>query len=147
MSDERIKIKLDYPAPANRTLIHEIEIKREARLSTEASYTECEVFIDTDGWWKEDKVWGKHVLGIEWKDEKGNTHYFTPGIEDLHEILLGFCYVTMKNDQFPLPHKGRIVEKDLSGIEALLVNLYKEVRRIYGQKWIDHFIKQVEEEP
>lgn len=142
---EEIKIKLKYPAPTQKGLLHEIEIIKEEDIANKAQYHECEVFIDPAGWWTWDKVPGKHLLGIEWEQD-GKRYYFWPDVSDLHKLLLGFCYVTMKNDQFPLPNKRRIVERDLSGIEALLVNLYIEVRKIYGQKWIEEFLKNIDEQ-
>lgn len=154
-SRKNVHIGLDWPAPTKKDMLNEVNIPLVEgidRYDNTEYAGESDIFIDKKGWWHKEKVRGKYLLGVKIrKDEK--EYYFWPGILQLHKLLMGFIFSTIKNDQqnpktnpdLEVP-KGRILEKDLSGFKSLLENVFSYLKNAYGQRWLDDFVEEVKNE-
>jgi len=147
---EKVKINLDWPVPTSKDLVPETEIPVERKMDEKesAKYAENhEIFVEKKGWWPKEPTRGKNLLGIKIEVD-GKEHYFWPGAEDFHKLLIGFILVTAKNDQQTpetnpdlIYKKSRIVEKDLNVVKSLLEDCLSKLQHVYGQEWLDQFLE------
>lgn len=145
-----MKVKVKPFKNAQGKLINEIEISEIPKADKKTEYSKLTVFIDPDGWWR-DKFGdgderGKHLLGI--KDENGNRYW--PSSEDMHKLFLGWIIATAKNSvpsNQPSTMKNgvRFFEKDFSPVKSLMENVLREIKKTYGQEFLDQFFDKIEE--
>lgn len=137
-----MKIKITPFKSANGRIINEIEIPEVQRVDEETKRAKFRVFLDTDGWWIGKNTRGKCVLGVV---STGDKKRWWPSAEDMHKILIGWIIATARND---IPQEGhfeyrkRTFERDFSPVKALAENLLREIRRYYGQEFLDRFFKE-----